>query len=53
MELTKFEFGQRDEIRMISAKLPSGNSEWKYITYWKDYEAADVDWAILLCNKQI
>jgi hypothetical protein len=51
--LTKFVFGGRDEIRMISSKLPSGNSEWKYITYWKDYEAADVDWAILLCNKQI
>ncbi len=46
MELTKFEFGQRDEIRMISAKLPSGNTEWKYITYRKDYEAADIDWAI-------
>lgn len=31
---------------MISAKLPSGNSEWKCITYRKEYEMADVDWAI-------
>jgi hypothetical protein len=46
IELTKFVFGERDEIRMISAKLPSGNSEWKFITYRKEYEAADVDWAI-------
>ncbi len=46
VELTKYVFGEREEFRMVSAKVPSGQSEFKFISFRKDYSTQDVDWAI-------
>ncbi len=46
LELTKFVFGEKEEVKLVSEKLPNGQSEFKFTTYRKVFDPQDIEWTI-------